>query len=326
MASLKDIAEAADVSIRTVSRVLKSEGYVRDATRERVTRTAATLGYSANLAARSLRTGRSFEIAAVLGSMDELHMEKLLGFEQVMREAGYSVTILFGTAPELRGELDAVLGRRAAGAAIFPEVSLPTTETAHRCAAMNTPCVFFDVDDQARLDVVRINRQQGVREAVKYLAGCGRRRIAFVGPAVRGRLEGYRRAMRELERSEIVFPGREGADVEYRSGLAAAKAVLDLQPRPDAVQVYSDVMAMGVMAGLHESGVRIPDEIAVVGFDNRHMAAYAWPRLTTVAQPNRELGIRAARQLLSRLDDPASTRNLPWQCVLPTKLVLRDSA
>jgi len=105
----------------------------------------------------------------------------------------------------------------------------------------------------------------------------------------------------------------------------AVECLLALDPRPQAVQVYSDVVATGVLAALHERAVRVPQDIAVVGFDDRHFAALTWPRLTTVAQPNREVGEAAAEILLRKLRGEPPPEG-GWSRTLPTRLIVRDSA
>ncbi|MCD4825503.1 MAG: LacI family transcriptional regulator [Phycisphaerae bacterium] len=330
MAFLKDIAAAAGVSIRTVSRVLKQSGYVNEATRTKVMAAAKQLDYRPSLAARALKTGKSFEVTAIIGSVDELHMEKIAGLEQALRAAGYSVHIFFSTTPADRQDagdvLDAVLQRQPAAIIIFPNSLLPVKKVKARLAETNTPYVFLDTG-HAGTNTVNIDRQQGVYEAVKYLAAHGRRHIAYMGsPNNNTRLAGYERAIKELCREPIILAtaGNTQQD-QYEVGRKNIETFLAANPRPDAVQVFSDVMAMGFLAALHEHGIAVPDDVAVVGFDNRRVAALAWPRLTTVMQPNRELGTVAAEILLSKIagrKPPADD----WYRILSTKLVQRDSA
>lgn len=334
MASLKDIALAARVSIRTVARALNEDGYVAPRTRARVLDAAARLGYQPNLAARALKMGRSFEIVAVLGSLDELLMEKLSAFEQKLRAAGFSLHIIFDAAINrgqgLTEDLIQLLASRATAAvALFPRYDGQPAQAIRQLAGHGFQVVAVDASLDSG-DRVVIDRQQGVCEAIEYLARSGRRRIAFLGPVAgahaRTRLDGYRRAMRALRRKPILLPVAAAAPGgEYEQGRAGVELLRRLSPMPDAVQVHSDVMALGLLAGLHERGIKVPGDVAVIGFDNRQVASLCWPRLTTVAQPNREAGEAAAEILLQKIEDKGTIQEARSYC-LPTRLVYRDSA
>lgn len=328
MASLKNLAESAGVSIRTVKRVLTGQGYVSSDVKTAVTEAAEKLGYRPNLAARALKTGRSHEVLVVLCSGDELHMQKMAALEQKLRHAGYSTTILFGYpegGPEQDGETIAgdLLARQAAGVVIFPGSHRTMRDAVLRLKAANVPCVVLDTRDQD-VDSVRIDRQRGVYDAVRYLASRGRKHIAYIGSPDRNRLDGYESAMKELGRAPVVI---EAVDSHTGPGgmREAIEKLLLLKPRPDAVQMYSDIFAMRALAELHAKGIKVPEDIAVIGFDDRAMAALAWPRLTTVAQPNSLVGEAAAGMLL----DMITGRPRPaegWTRAIPTQLVVRDSA
>ncbi len=326
MASLKDIANKAGVSVRTVSRALRNEGYVGQATRERIQVVADELGYRPNLAARALRTGRSQEVAVVAGSMDELHVEKLVAFERVMAEAGYSVVLLFNRPDDESGETlyRSIASRQTAGVAMF-ESGRRLGALLERLGGGDLTMVLMDVRHAMGADVpsVRIDRQQGVYDAVMELYKSGRRRIAFVGsPEDSSRTDGYMRAMEEAGLEPVIIYAGGGEHEQYEAGRQAVAKVMALDARPDALQCHTDVMATGVLAGLHERGVKVPGEIAVVGFDNRRLSTVCWPRLSTVAQPNDEVGAAAAELLLAQirgedLSEPVVT--------LPTRVVLRES-
>jgi len=324
--SLKDVAEAAGMSVRTVKRALSGEGYVSLEAMEKVVAAAEKVQYRPNLAARTLKTGKSSEVAVVLGSIDELHMEKMAGFEQVLRAAGYSVHILFSAereTGEAGGDLmTAIMNRSPAGVALFPVPSVGRRKMVQVLSDANIPYIALDtrMDDT---DAVRIDRQAGVQEAVSYLAEQGRKRIAYVGPTFdRSRLDGYEAAMKMLGMDPIIV----AVDRLTPDGVkAATDEMLAMDSRPDAIQTYSDVVAMGLLSELHEQGVPIPEDIAVIGFDDRHCAALAWPALTTVAQPNREVGALAAEILLEKIAGNSAPED-GWTRSLPTRLIVRDSA
>lgn len=318
--SLRDVAEATGYSIRTVGRALKGNGYVNPSTKEQIRAAAEKLGYQPNLTARALKMGRNDVIAAVLGSMDELHIAKLKAFEQAVREGGYSLMTVFldeqtsneTALPEF------LVQRRPAGIAVFPGVGRERRAAIHAQAArLHAHSVFIDAEYDEALDSIWIDRPRGVRDAIRHLAEKGRQRIAYLGPDDPSRLDGYLATMTEL--------GREAIHIrQYDERRGDVTALLDLDPRPDAVQVYSDVLAMRLLAALQQRGIRVPDDMAVVSFDNRDFASLANPPLTTVAQPNHEVGEAAARMLLDKIGGMAEPAN-GWSRSIATTLVKRQS-
>ena len=340
MVSLKDVAAVSGVSIRTVNRVLKKDGYASEATRKRVLDVAGRLGYRPNLAARTLKTGRCFEVSAIIGALDQLHVEKLFAFEQTLRRAGYSVHVFFGprgrTNPaEVEPVLRAAVERRPAAVAVFPQSFLPAHKAQAYFGLQGVPHVFLDPMEREGVDAIWINRQQGVYEAVRYLWSQGKRYIAYLGVtsgrpsdpcffAAGTRFEGYERAMRDIGQPSIVLPVTLDTD-QYEGGREAGRAFVTLSPRPDAVQTFTDEMAMGFLAALHERGIRVPQDVCVVGFNDCPYARLAWPPLTTIAQPLREVGEAAARVLLRKLKGEPTPEN-GWSEHLPTRLVQRESA
>jgi len=333
MVSLKDVAEKTGFSIRTVNRALKSDGYVAPATRERVLAAAERLGYRANLKARALRTGLSYEIGVVLGTMDELKIAKMTSFEQTLREAGFSVDVLFGLpggdpTRGYQGTLETLLDRQPAAVALFPEHGMSLERMAMRLVQSGIPYVVFDPEaeymDPGELHAVRIDRGHGVRLAVRHLFELGHRNIAYLGGvADRSRLDGYEAETRNLELEPIVLD-TDAWEGEFESGWNGGELFLAADPRPDAVQVFSDVTAMGLLAFLHEQGLRVPEDVAVVGFDDRQIASVCWPALTTVAMPNHEVGVAAAEILLAKITgEPAPAAG--WSRTVATRLKVRDS-
>jgi len=324
MASLKDIASAAGVSIRTVSRALKEDGYVSPGTRHVVLAAAERLGYTPNRHARSLRTRRSHEVAVLLWSLDELHVAKVAAFERAMRRGGYAVSMLFGGVEGSRSEelLAELMSRRPAGVCILGSRDLPVDLPPDRWRQADVPRVLIDAAGAA--DSVQIDRPRGVAEAVAHLAATGRRRIAYVGATDESRLSGYRRALAEAGLAPVLI-GWESEHDQFEGGRSAARRLAQMDPCPDAVQAFSDVTAMGLLYGLHERGLRVPVDVAVVGFDDRRAASLSWPRLTTVAQPNAEVGRAAAEILLAKIAGQDAPEG-GWGRTVSTRLVIRESA
>jgi LacI family transcriptional regulator len=221
--------------------------------------------------------------------------------------------------------MGALMVRRPAAVALFPGPHALMAGVAAQLAEAAVPFVALDPKRGEAIDAVWVDRPRGVSDSVRHLAGRGRRRIAYLGPVGdRSRLDGYDAAMRALDREPLIVTV--GGSVEVRANVAAAvDRLLACEPRPDAVQAYSDVTAMGVLAALHARGIRVPEDVAVVGFDDRDCAALAWPPLTTVAQPNAEVGAAAAEILLAKLAGKPRPEG-GWTQILPTRLVVRESA
>ena len=332
MASLKQIAEATGLSIRTVSRALRGVGSVKPGTKERITEAARQLNYRPNLAARSLRTGRSHNLTVLIQSTDELAMDKVAAFEETARQHGYTVDVSFFRAgessdPETVARLsEQVLAKRPAGILQILAPDMACTALVGELSKAGIPLVTVDVPFEKH-PCIHIDRQQGVYEAVHYLHQSGRRRIAFLGPIgikhARTRLDGYERALAELGQKPIILST--GTDDQFEAGRAAVAAFLALRERPDAIQAHTDTLALGFLAGLYPHGVRVPDDVALVGFDNRAASALSAPPLTTVAQPSRDVGARAAEFLIRRIEGGRAPAG-GWSPKLPTRLVKRESA
>jgi len=335
MATLKDIAESVGVSIRTVTRALSGDGYVRADLRDQIRSVADRLGYRPDPLARSLRLGRTREIIVVSHSVDELHMAKIASLERCVRPSGYSVAVVMASPRELVSDslVAEIRSRKPAGVAAVGQLGLDLSTLVEALYAIGIPCV--PIDSRTDYPSVEIDRPAGVSEAVEYLISRHRRCIVYVGPAdSTSRLDGFRSTMAGHDRDANFFdPGTACSRDELARGL------LERFPEVDAVQAYSDEWALELLAGLHIRGVRVPDDVAVVGFDDRWAAAHSWPALTTVAQPGERIGVAVAtllagdeRRVLDPLLDPGCTREtirrlgVELTRRIPTELVVRESA
>jgi DNA-binding LacI/PurR family transcriptional regulator len=326
MASLKDIAEAAGVSIRTVTRVLKQNGYVSEEARKRVEEVVREIGYHPNLQARSLRTRQSYEVAMVAVSTDTLHVLRLIGIEKVLRQNGYQIDLKFciKNDPPHEQFVEEILARKPAGAILTTPIG-PLLPQVQRLVAAGIPYMCIDHPEDG-VDAILIDRQQGVYDSVHHLWKKGRKRIAYVGPKNPNRTEGYERALAELGASPhyLTFP-ETGFQASFEQARKLGRTFANMDSRPDGVQCFTDYVALGFMAGLHDVGVKVPEDVAVIGFDNRPSAEFAWPTLTTVAQPSGLIGTRTAELLLEKI---RGTRPITGDSTEthPTKLILRESA
>lgn len=335
MATLKDIAESVGVSIRTVTRALSGDGYVRADLRDEIRSVAQRIGYRPDPLARSLRLGRTREIIVVSHSVDELHMARIASLERCVRPAGYSVSVVMASASEIVSDalVAEIQSRKPAGVAAVGNLGLDLSALVAALYAIGIPCI--PIDSWTEYPGVEIDRPAGVAEATEYLISRDRRCIVYVGPAdSTNRLDGFRAALERHGREALFFdPGSGHSRHELAGGL------LERYPEVDAVQAYSDEWALELLAGLHARGVRVPHDVAVVGFDDRWAAAHSWPALTTVAQPGERVGAAVAglltgaeRRLLDPLLEPGCTRETVLRLGaeltrrIPTELVLRESA
>jgi LacI family transcriptional regulator len=295
------------VSVATVSRVLNGKGPVRAETRRRVLAVVAGMGFVPHSAARSLSTRRSMTIGVLLPDMHgEFFSELVRGMDLQARAAGYHLLVssshsdaaeTAAVLQALHGRVDGLLVMTPALGGAWLRESLPR----------RVPVVLInDAGDDASRDSLRIDNRLGAKLAVRHLVELGHRNIAIVaGPPPNAdaaeRLLGYREALREAGlRADLrlELPG----DFGEESGARAGALLAQLVPRPTAVFAANDSMAIGCLAALRARGLRVPDDVSLVGFDDIPIARYLTPPLTTVQVPIAELGRRAMSRLLSAVE------------------------
>jgi DNA-binding LacI/PurR family transcriptional regulator len=300
LATLKDVARLAGVSVKTVSNVVNGYSFVKPDNRRRVEEALAATGYRPNLGARNLRRGRTGFIALVLPELSIPYFAELAGLViAAAQEHEWNVLIeqTFGTLSGERSAL-ASLGPHLVDAAIISPEALSDFQ-------LEIPSVLLG-EHEVDLPISRvgIDNVLAATTAVRHLISLGRRRIAAIGAhPQRGtaalRLEGYRAAL-ELEGLEfdpsLVVPA---LNYHRADGAAAMNSLLDLPTPPDAVFCFNDLLAIGAMRAAAERSVRVPHDLAVVGFDNNEESAYSSPSLTSVA-PDKGAIARAAVDLLHR--------------------------
>lgn len=349
MVTLYDVARHAGVSIATVSRVLHMPGAVREATRAKVRAAIEELGYVPDSAAQSLARSRKDVIGLVcvehagrrpdqfdLESMGLLFYEEVMrGVEATIRERSWSLLITFvheeetpaGLAPEggaVESRLLALSGK-VDGLLICEGIVSP--DTLARLAG-RVPLVVIAGDTAVRsADVIAADNWSGSYALAEHLiADHGRRRLYQVdGPATAPDARARRLALQAVIDAypTAELTGAWSGRFSVRSGEEGCRYLLDLGgPLPDAIVCANDQMAIGVLRVLHERGIAVPHEVAVVGFDDIFPASLCVPPLTTVHQPIRKLGERACDRLIERITD--STLRAEVQ-TLPTELVLRSS-
>jgi LacI family transcriptional regulator len=328
MTTIKDVAREAGVSVATVSRVFNESAVVSADTRRNVREVAERLNYWPNGVARSLITNRTHAIGVMLPDLfGEFYSEILRGMDCTARTAGLHLLVSssHADAHEVVAALRTIRGRIDSLIVMAPDVD---AGAAIRATAAALPLVLIAPESGFEgCDTIAIANEKGARSVVRHLTQLGHRRIATItGPSRNGdarqRLEGYRGAMRQAG-AEISTALEIPGDFTERSGYEAGARMLKLHPRPTAVFAANDYMAIGVIGALSDAGLRVPEDLAVVGFDDIPMARYLNPALTTVHVDAYRLGERAVERLL---ENPHTRGGRPaYHEVLPTTLVARSS-
>lgn len=308
---MKDVARLAGVSTSTVSHVINKDRFVSDAIRVRVEDAVRTLNYAPSALARSLKLNQTRTIGMLItASSNPFYSELVRGVERSCFERGYSMVLCNteGDEQRMNRNLETLLQKRVDGLLLLcTETHQPSPAIMTRYPAIPTVMMDwspFDGDS----DVIQDNSLLGGDIATRHLIEKGFTRIACVtGPLdktpARLRLEGYRTAM---QRAGLAVP--EGyeviGDFEFGGGLRAMQSLLALPEPPQAVFMGNDAMAVGAYQALYQAGLRIPQDIALVGYDDIELARYMTPPLTTIHQPKDELGELAIDVLIHRMAQP----------------------
>ncbi len=325
--TLRDVARQAGVSPMTVSRVVNDSGPVSPALRSRVEQALAETGYVPNIVARNLRARRTDTIALLIPDMTNPFFTLLAqGVETAAREAG--ISLLLANSDEREDEerrlVPMLLQRQVDGLLIIPAGGC--AEIARRCREQGVPLVVVDRRPEVSdVDVVRADSEAGALELGRLLLGLGHRRMAVLTgpssvPTATDRVSGFGQAFDE---ADLPTPDVTYGAYTIDSGHEMALAVMRREPRPTAIFAANNFIAIGVLHALGELGLRVPQDVAVVGFDDLPQAMVTFPFLTVAAQPAVEMGRRAVALLIARLADPDGERQ---EIVLPTELVVRRSS
>ncbi|MGW9112974.1 LacI family DNA-binding transcriptional regulator [Microbacterium sp. NPDC055683] len=326
-ATIHDVALAAGVSASTVSKVINGRYGVSAKTSEHVLRVVDDLGYASSLIASSLRRGRTDVVGVLVADFEPFALALLEGISAALHGSGYDLLSYAGSIADgprhegwERRSLSRLGGTLIDGAILVT----PTVEA----AGSSVPVVAIDPHTGESLSpAVAADSLAGALQATRHLVELGHTRIAHVRGRIdlesaRLREEGYRRALAEAGIAfdpELVRAG----GYSTAETTEAAAALLDLADRPTAVFAANDLSALRTMEVAQERGLRIPDDLSIVGFDDIPAAASSEPTLTTIRQPLREMGAEAVRLLLARLDGDADAA--PEHVQLPTRLIVRGS-
>ena len=330
-ANSADVARLAGVSRATVSAVVNGNKFVTSSTRERVLRAIARLAYRPDAIARSLRTSRTNTVGLILPSIESPFWPPVArAAEQDLRQNGYRLYV--ANTDEISADSDSAiemfLGTRVDGAIAAPPAGV-RRQPYEAYVNSGRPLVFIErAVDEVKADCVFVDDVRGGYLAAHHLVGLGHRTIGVIAmplaiSACKRRVEGIRQALREANLTladDLLAAG----NFSEQEAFAAAKRMLALQSRPDALVACSLRLTTGALAALHASGLRVPDDVALVGYDEMPWTILCDPPLTVIQQPARELGHTAAALLLSRLD--GSRSNGPVTEILQPRLLVRRSS
>jgi len=331
--TIKDIAKRTGVSHSTVSRALRGNSLISFETAERIRRAALEMGYQPSAAARSLKTHRTQVLGVIVSSLaDPFFSEILFGIEECAQEGGYSLFIAASQHDPLRERkiVQTMMEQRTDGVIICS--SSFSAEQGRQLITHGFPIVAVNYQAAEGFHYsIYHDDIDGSRQLTRHLIELGHRRIAYLGNSCSGRttldrLSGFRQEMAQtglplLEEYIHHAPGS-----EPQLGLDSVEYFLGLKIRPTAIVCYNDVLAVGVLKGLRQAGLRVPEDISVTGFDNITFSDYTTPPLTTIDQPKRSLGREAAELLLDLLkpesDKPGGRQNVK---ILKGALLVRGS-
>lgn len=331
--TIKQVAQAAGVSTQTVSRVLNDRPDVSPLTRERVRAIIHDLDYSPNVLARSLIQGRTNTIGVVGYGLGFYGPARILtGIERRANEIGYSLQLSLLRSPDTdSGEkvYQNLINRQVDGIIwAVPETGVNREWLAQEIQTLNVPVVAMNMQPIPGVPIVAIDNREGGRLATRHLLDQGFRRIGLItGPAswweAQQRETGWRDSLIEAGVIDL-DPLRAVGDWYPASGDCGMTQLLERNPDLDAVFACNDQMALGAYQAARRLGRRVPEDLAVVGFDDVPEAAYYYPALTTVRQPLIELGAQAVNLLAQIIQTQA--HNISYPLILPPQLIVRDSS
>ena len=334
-ANLKDVAKIAGVSVSTVSRALNGKSCVNEETKKRIMDAVEQTNYRPNIISKSLKMGKSNTICLLVSTIQNpIFAEITQGVEDTARKSGYIVVLCNTDEDEAieREYIENMKTRWVDGFIICSAVN--SSQYIKRLRGEGFPVVMvnrFDKEDEKNVDTVGVENYQAAYDATRYLIQTGHRRIALGCGSeelylYRERYRGYREAL-------------EDAGISYDDGLVMretysqecfyqlTKKLMSAGDPPDAIFALSDPIAFRIMHALHDMNLNIPNDIAVIGFDNVELSSMVEPPLTTVSQPLYDLGCAAAKSLIRQIQhkDRCGELPTPVNSVLGTSLILRRS-
>ncbi|MCU7550136.1 LacI family transcriptional regulator [Chitinophagaceae bacterium LB-8] len=333
--TIYDIARKLNISSATVSRALNDDPVVSKKTKQKIFDLAEQMGYRTNLFARNLRNNRTNTIGVIIPRINSFFMSSVIsGMEKVANQSGYNL-IISQSSESVEKEIKNVktlYNSRVDG--LLVSLAYDTIDTSHFDVffKMRLPLIFFDrvVEHEHATNIIIDNRKKAY-EATQHLIDQGCRRILHVTAIPRQtvyveRLAGYKQALADHNikfKEDYVIIN----DLSHRAGIETAAIIQAMNTMPDAVFVSNDDCAIGCMIALKKAGIRIPDDIAFVGFNNDPISTIVEPNLTTIDYPGYEMGVVAANNLINHLHlngvAPIHTTNT---IIIRSELIIRASS
>ena len=323
--TLQDVARKAGVSAKTVSRVINNQGEISEATRQRILTIIDELGYRPNALARSLVSGKSSTVALIIPQItDPFFPDVMLGVENLARQNGYSV-FLCNTNDDPQQELfyiDVLATKRVDGIILCG--SRLNADQLTEVAKQHRVSILTSREPRGSA-VISIPGEAGLNEITTHLIRLGHQRLAHIGFQIaeeNDRLSGYQRALREngleIDEQRIAMVPR----VSIEAGRSLAKKVLERAPEITGITCYNDLMAIGALQACAELGRRVPDDIAIVGFDDIPLASLVTPALTTMHVPRYQLGEMVMELLLRVMAADGTFEERLW---VEPRLIIRET-
>ena len=330
--TIYDLAKKLNISIATVSRALKDDPVVSKKTKKKISELAEEMGYRSNHFARNLRNQRTNTIGVIVPRLNSYFMSTVIaGIESIANKEGYNLIISQSSESfdKEKASAKTMFDNRVDG--ILVSLAYDTEDLSHFDAFFKRriPLIFFDrvVDDENCTNIL-IDNRKAAYEATTHLIKQGCKRIVHITATPKrnvyvDRLQGYKHALSDNDiafRQDYVLI----SNLSQEAGVIAAQEILKMDPLPDAVFVANDNCAVGCMLAVKQAGIKIPEDIAFVGFNNDPVSKVIEPNLTTINYPGYEMGEVAARNLINHLNGKATIRTTNT-IILRSELVIRDS-
>jgi LacI family transcriptional regulator len=330
--TIRDVAQRAGVSIATVSRVLNNKDRVNDDTRKNILKVIKEMNYTVNAQARRLRDPRTNVIGAIAPDISvSFYSEIIKGIENKADDLGYRL-IVCDEQNKIEKERDYVkiLHDGSVDGLIFVMSQLPAAEIA-KTYNKNLPKVVFGINmEQYNIPSITVDNKSGAYNAVKHLYSHGFTKIAYIGGIEafndydhRARLAGYKKALQEC-RLDFEETYIESGQYSEEGGSSSFMRLMQLAEPPDAIFCANDEMALGVLKTAKKMGIKIPQQIGLIGFDDIRICQYTSPALTSVRQPSYNIGILLCEKLIQIIEtEENKTRHN--NLVLKPELIIRES-
>ncbi len=331
--TIYDIAEKLKVSIATVSRALKDDPVVNIKTRKKIFAMAEEMNYRSNSFARNLRNSRTETIGVIVPKLNSSFMSSVIaGIENIVNSAGYHL-IISQSSEDVKKEIASaktMFNNRVDG--LLVSLAFDTADLSHFdiFSKKNIPVIFFDrVIDNPHYTNILIDNKKAAKQATEHLISQGCKRIVHITAASKlnvyeERLNGYKEALAahkiKFDKNNVIT-----GNLSFEDGEAAAQLILKMKPLPDGIFVANDNCAVGCMLALKQAGIRIPADIAFVGFNNDPVSKVVEPNLTTINYPGYEMGEVAAQTLINHLTG-TSTIHATNTIILRWEFLIRASS